>query len=142
MENHFRLGKFKWISTKPIYLVMMKRHCSIIYAEVIYVSKWIFKFYDVNRILLAEKKIQLIEPFITHGVLFGSLRKNFRSSLVLELLWEDNINFQFKNFTTLSKKILKESVSIISRDIFKFCNSFLKLIKDLLSHHFWASCCL
>ena len=66
--------------------------------------KWIFKFDDVNHILLAEKKIQLIEPFITHGVLFGSLRKNFRSSLVLELLWEDNINFEFKNFTTLSKK--------------------------------------
>ena len=66
--------------------------------------KWIFRFDDVNHILLAEKKRQLIEPFITHGILFGSLRKNFRSSLVLELLWEDNIDFQFKNFTTLSDK--------------------------------------
>ena len=66
--------------------------------------KWIFEFDDVKHILLAEKKRQLIEPFITHGILFGSLRKNFRSSLVLELLWEDNIDFQFKNFTTLSDK--------------------------------------
>ena len=66
--------------------------------------KWFFQFDDVRNILLAEKKRQLIEPFITHGVLFGSLRKNFRSSLVLELLWEDNINFEFKNFTSLSDK--------------------------------------
>ncbi len=66
--------------------------------------KWIFKFDDVNQILLAERKKQLIEPFITHGVLFGSLRKNFRSCLVLELIWEDTVDFQFKNFTTISDK--------------------------------------
>ena len=54
--------------------------------------KWFFQFDDVRNVLLAERKKQLIEPFITHGVLFGSLRKNFRSSLVLELLWENEIN--------------------------------------------------
>ena len=66
--------------------------------------KWIFKFDDVKKILLAEKKKVLIEPFITHGVLFESLRKNFRSSLVIELLWENDINFEFKNFTIEAKK--------------------------------------
>ena len=78
--------------------------------------KWFFQFDDVRNILLAEKKKQLIEPFITHGVLFGSLRKNFRSSLVLELWWENEINYEFKNFTTPSKKpyfysILKKYLS-------------------------------
>ena len=66
--------------------------------------KWIFKFDDVDKILLAEKKKKLIEPFITHGVLFDSLRKNFRSSLVLELLWENEINYELKNFTVEVKK--------------------------------------
>ena len=66
--------------------------------------KWFFQFDDVNRVLLIEKKKQLIEPFLTHGLLFGSFRKNFRSSLVLEFLWENEINFEFKIFTVPVKK--------------------------------------
>ena len=66
--------------------------------------KWMFKFDDVEKILLVEKKKELIEPFITHGVLFETLRKNFRSSLVLELHWENEINYEFRNFTVEAKK--------------------------------------
>ena len=66
--------------------------------------KWIFKFDDVEKVLLVEKKKELIEPFITHGVLFETLRKNFRSSLVLELHWENEINYEFRNFTVEAKK--------------------------------------
>ena len=82
--------------------------------------KWIFKFDDVKNILLTEKKKQLIEPFITHGVLFGSLRKNFRSSLVLELLWKEEINYEFKEFTVQAKKpyflsIIKKYFSYLIR---------------------------
>ena len=66
--------------------------------------KWIFKFDDVEKILLVEKKKELIEPFITHGVLFETLRKNFRSSLVLELHWQNEINYEFRNFTVEAKK--------------------------------------
>lgn len=67
--------------------------------------KWFFQFNDVDKVLLIEKKKQLIEPFLTHGLLFGSYRKNFRSSLVLELIWEKEINFEFKNFTIPIKKV-------------------------------------
>jgi len=82
--------------------------------------KWFFQFDDVHNILLAEKKKQLIEPFITHGVLFGSLRKNFRSSLVLELLWEDKIDYEFKEITVQAKKpyflsIIKKYFSYVIR---------------------------
>ena len=66
--------------------------------------KWMFKFDDVEKVLLVEKKKQLIEPFITHGVLFDSLRKNFRSSLVLELYWDNEINYEFRDFTIKAKK--------------------------------------
>jgi SAM-dependent methyltransferase len=79
--------------------------------------KWFFQFDDVSKILLAEKKKQLIEPFLTHGLLFSSFRKNFRSSLVLELYWENEINFEFKNFTIPVKKAL-----------------FLSIIKKYLSY--------
>ena len=82
--------------------------------------KWIFKFDDVEKVLLVEKKKEFIEPFITHGVLFETWRKNFRSSLVLELYWEDEINYEFKNFTTQVKKsyfysIIKKYFSYIIR---------------------------
>jgi hypothetical protein len=59
--------------------------------------KWFFQFDDVKNVLLTERKRQLIEPFITHGVLFESLRKNFRSSLVLELLWEMKLTMNLKS---------------------------------------------
>ena len=83
--------------------------------------KWFFKFDDVKNILLAERKKQLIEPFITHGVLFGSLRKNFRSSLVLELIWEDEIDLEFTNISIPIKKlhfitIIKKYLSYIIRN--------------------------
>ena len=82
--------------------------------------KWIFKFNDVEKILLVEKKKKFIEPFITHGVLFEVWRKNFRSSLVLELYWENEIDYEFKNFTVDVKKsyfysIIKKYFSYIIR---------------------------
>jgi hypothetical protein len=82
--------------------------------------KWFFQFDDVRNVLLAERKRQLIEPFITHGVLFSSLRKNFRSSLVLELFWENEINYEFKDFTVPAKKpyfysIIKKYFSYLIR---------------------------
>ena len=79
--------------------------------------KWMFKFDDVEKVLLVEKKKQLIEPFITHGVLFDSLRKNFRSSLVLELYWEKEINFEFRDFTVRAEKPI-----------------FLSIVKKYFSH--------
>ena len=79
--------------------------------------KWYFQFDDVQKILLAERKKQLIEPFLTHGLLFGVFRKNFRSSLVLEVIWEKEINFEFKNFTVPVKKA-----------------NFYKIIKKYLSY--------
>ena len=67
--------------------------------------KWFFKFDDVKNILLAERKKQLIEPFVTHGVLFETLRKNFRSSLVLELIWENEIDLEIANISKTIKKL-------------------------------------
>ena len=98
--------------------------------------KWMFKFDDVEKVLLVEKKKQLIEPFITHGVLFNSLRKNFRSSLVLELYWENEINYEFRDFTVKAKKpiffsIIKKYFSHFIRKN-KIASMFIILILVLI----------
>ena len=101
----FFINELKRISTQGyIELPSLLEDNLVLSANSTEDHKWIFKFDDVEKVLLVEKKKELIEPFITHGVLFETLRKNFRSSLVLELLWENEINYEFRNFTVEAKK--------------------------------------
>ena len=101
----FFINELKRISTQGyIELPSLLEDNLVLSANSTEDHKWIFKFDDVEKVLLVEKKKELIEPFITHGVLFETLRKNFRSSLVLELLWENEINYDFRNFTVEAKK--------------------------------------
>ena len=81
---------------------------------------WWFLYDDVNNKLVASKRNQIIEPFITvsTGKLF---EKIFRESLVIELMWEEKIDYQIDN-------------SIIQEDVEKI--SFLKLFKKYLSKKF------
>jgi len=78
---------------------------------------WWFIYDDINNFLIAAKKNQLIEPFITVSVarLFGEI---FRESMVLELAWEDKIDYKIDNS--------------IRQDDFKKI-TFVKLIKKYLS---------
>ena len=75
---------------------------------------------DVNNKLVASKRNQIIEPFITvsTGKLF---EKIFRESLVIELMWEEKIDYQIDN-------------SIRQEDVEKI--PFLKLFKKYLSKKF------
>ena len=114
----FFISELKRISKKGyIELPSMLEDNIVLSANSIDDHKWMFKFDDIENLLLIEEKKQLIEPFITHGVLFDSLRKNFRNSLVLELYWEKEINYEFRNFTVQAKK-----------------TSFLSIIKKYFSH--------
>ena len=81
---------------------------------------WWFLYDDVNNKLVASKRNQIIEPFITvsTGKLF---EKIFRESLVIELMWEEKIDYQIDNF------IRQEDVEKIP---------FLKLFKKYLSKKF------
>ena len=81
---------------------------------------WWFLYDDVNNKLVASKKNQIIEPFITvsTGKLF---EKIFRESLVIELMWEEKIDYQIDN-------------SIRQEDVEKI--PFLKLFKKYLSKKF------
>ena len=81
---------------------------------------WWFLYDDVNSKLVASKRNQIIEPFITvsTGKLF---EKIFRESLVIELMWEEKIDYQIDN-------------SIRQEDVEKI--PFLKLFKKYLSKKF------
>ena len=78
---------------------------------------WWFKYNDVNSQIIASKRNQLIDPFIT--VSMGKLfEKVFRESFTLELAWEDKIDYKIDN-------------QIRHDDITKI--SFFKLIRKYLS---------
>ena len=81
---------------------------------------WWFLYDDANNKLVASKRNQIIEPFITvsTGKLF---EKIFRESLVIELMWEEKIDYQIDN-------------SIRQEDVEKI--PFLKLFKKYLSKKF------
>ena len=57
---------------------------------------WWFTFDDQNKILIAEKKKQILEPFMSVATA-KQVSDNFRESFVLELYWENNIEYNIKS---------------------------------------------
>ena len=86
---------------------------------------WWFSFDDTTNKLAASKKNQLIEPFITVSTA-KILEKIFRESLVIELGWEEKIDYKIdnsikqENFTKISFiKLIKKYFSKKIRSLFK-----------------------
>jgi ubiquinone/menaquinone biosynthesis C-methylase UbiE len=81
---------------------------------------WWFFYDDTRQQLIASKRNQIIEPFIT--VSTAKLLENiFRESLVIELFWEDKIDYFIDN------TIKQESIEKIS---------FFKIFRKYLSKKF------
>ena len=78
---------------------------------------WWFKFDDTNNLIVASKRNQLLDPFITVSMA-KLFEKAFRESLVIELAWEERIEYKIDN------KIREEDFKNIS---------FFKLIKKYFS---------
>ena len=55
---------------------------------------WQMDFDDVNSKLLISKKLQFMEPILTVSMI-QQFRKNFKSSLIFELYWENKIDYDF-----------------------------------------------
>ena len=70
---------------------------------------WHIEFDDDEQILHINKKVQIFEPILTVSS-SQKFRKIFRSSLVIELYWEDKIDFNFKNENNITPK----SISILN----------------------------
>jgi len=81
---------------------------------------WWFKYDDEMNLLLASRKNQIIEPFITVST-SKKLDLIFRESFVLELLWEKKIDF-----------IIDNNIGMISTPKINFNN----LIKKYFSKKF------
>ncbi len=65
---------------------------------------WQMDYDDVNLRLLISKKIQFMEPILSVSMI-QQLRKNFKSSLILELYWEDKIDYDFIENNTKFEKL-------------------------------------
>jgi len=85
---------------------------------------WHMDFDDVENKLLISKKVQYFEPVLTVATV-KKLNQVFRTSLVLELIWEDSINYivnqnkedTFKKISVLN--LLKKYFSKRLRMLFK-----------------------
>ena len=77
---------------------------------------WMFEYDDNSNILLASKKQEFIEPFVSVSTA-KKLEKIFRQSLILEIIWSDKIDYKILsnevdrklkriNFLTLIRKYL------------------------------------
>jgi len=86
---------------------------------------WWFVYDDISNQLIASKRNQLINPFITVS-LAKILENVFRESLVIELYWENTIDYKVdnsiknENFKRISfYKIVKKYLSKSIRSIYK-----------------------
>ena len=85
---------------------------------------WWFRYDDIDNQLIASKRNQLIDPFITVSMakLFEEV---FRESMVIELIWDEKINYKIDNIIKI------ENFKKIS--FFKICKKFLsKKIRTIL----------
>ena len=57
---------------------------------------WHMDFNDVESKLIISNKLQFIEPILTVSAAH-KLRKNFKSSFIIELYWENKIDYDYKN---------------------------------------------
>ena len=84
---------------------------------------WHMEFDDIKNELLISKKIQFIEPMVTVSTI-KQLSNYFRQSLILELYWENSIEFKI-----IDKQV--EKIEKLSRLTFarKF---FSKLLRNII----------
>ena len=82
---------------------------------------WHMDFNDVASKLTISKKLLFMEPILTVSML-QEFRKNFKNSLILELYWENKIDYDFiandQNFkklslTSLFRKFLSKKIRSI-----------------------------
>ena len=85
---------------------------------------WHMEFDDVNQKLNISKKIQYLEPFLTVSS-SKKFSKIFRQSLILELYWENKIDFDIKlkaedTFQKISRfSLIRKFLSKNLRNIFR-----------------------
>ncbi len=90
---------------------------------------WMFEYDDNSNILLASKKQEFIEPFVSVSTA-KKLEKIFRQSLILEIIWSDKIDYKIlsNEIDGAFKKI--NFLSLIRKYIGKKIRQLIKSIKN------------
>ena len=90
---------------------------------------WMFEYDDNSNILLASKKQEFIEPFVSVSTA-KKLEKIFRQSLILEIIWSEKIDF--KILSNEVDRILKRInfLSLIRKYFGKKIRQLIKSIKN------------
>ena len=83
---------------------------------------WQMDFDDVNNKLIISQRIQILEPVLTVSSI-KKLNENFRKSLVLELIWEDKIDYEIE--TDNKKQTNKISIFHLFR---KFISKKIRML--------------
>ena len=82
------------------------------------------EFDDINNLLLISSRRQYLEPVLTVSVA-KKFSKYFRQSLILELFWENSIEYKFTKdsnikFEKISRlTLLRKFISKLLRNIIK-----------------------
>ena len=85
---------------------------------------WHMEFDDINNLLLISSRRQYLEPVLTVSVA-KKFSKYFRQSLILELFWENSIEYKFTNDTNIKFEkisrltLLRKFISKLLRNIIK-----------------------
>ena len=124
-DFEFFIRELERISSKG-YLELPSRLGDNLVFENVNDHIWWFSFDDVNNMLVASKKNQLIDPFISVSTSRNFFEKIFRESLVIELAWEEKIEYIIDNRIRYDKfkkisflKIVKKYLSKKIRNIYK-----------------------
>ncbi len=86
---------------------------------------WWFLFDDFKHELIASKKNQLIDPFITVSMM-KKIDQMFRESLIIELYWEDKINYRIDEALKMNNLEKITFFKIFKKFISKKFRTFLR----------------
>jgi ubiquinone/menaquinone biosynthesis C-methylase UbiE len=90
---------------------------------------WWFKYDDELKLLLVSKKNQILEPFVTVSTA-KKLESIFRESLVIEILWENKIDYKIDEKLELSDQSQINFIHLIKK---YFSKTIRKLFSSLKS---------
>lgn len=123
-DFEFFIKELERISSKG-YIELPSRFGDNLVFENVNDHIWWFTYDDIKNSLIVSKKNQNLEPFLTVSSA-KLLEKIFRESLVIELFWEDKINYVIDNairnndftrisFLTILRKYISKKLRTILR---------------------------
>jgi len=90
---------------------------------------WWFKYDDELQTLIASKKNQILEPFITVSTV-KKLENVFREDLVLELFWENKINYKVDSDLEMKSEIKISFLYLVKKYFSKKTRQFLTKLRS------------